>query len=134
MGAHLVKDHRSALKHAVGNRAIEHRQNLRHRGHRPAAVDRLPVALAKLPEKMPQREWRGEFAGTGQHRSTVAILLGHLLRRSPAAERGLKISVHLLSLFVGDLLPVEIEIDRRAEGLDCGPLIGPGIVGDERED
>ena len=118
----------------MGNRSIEHRQNLRHRGHRPATIDRLPVALAKLPEKMPQRERRGEFARSGQHRSAVAILLGHLLRRSPAAERGLKISVHLLSRFVGDVLPVEIEIDRRAEGLDCGPLIGPGIVGDKRED
>ena len=128
-------DHRRApFEHRVGDRAVEHRQDLGDGGDRPVAVDRLPVSLAELAEEVPEGERRGELACPREELAFVAVGLHRLPARLP---RALGILVALeggvrrveAGVFTG-----EIEVHRCREGFARGALVGPRVVGHERED
>ena len=132
VGHDRVVDHRALLEHRVGDRAVEHRQNLRDRRDGAASVDRLAVALAKLPEEVAQRQGRGHLAGL--HQPLPAVAAGLLERplvaaRTVAADEGVETLLHIGKRG----LP---EVDRRhlRDLGGRGPLHAPGISGDERHD
>jgi hypothetical protein len=131
---HLVVDHAALLEHAVGDRAVEHGEDLGHGGGRAATLDRLAVALAELPEEVAQRQGRGQLAGPHEHLPFVAVLLEDGAAVGVQAVGVVVVFEGLLDVLVGRALLGEVDVDDLRVRRRGGPLEGPLVVGDERQD
>ena len=68
----VIVDDGTWFKQDVSDWAIEHGQNLRHGSDGSSSLDCLAIALAKLTQKMAERYWSWNLAGTNQKLPLVA--------------------------------------------------------------